>query len=155
MTDTNRTLSITRHFAAPRAIIWRCWVEADLLKQWYCPKPWYVSEVDHDIRPGGVANVTMNGPNGEVMPNYGQFLEVADGERLVFTDAYIGDWMPSPNAPFMTGYVILLDHPDGGTTMEWGARHWSDESVAQHRDMGFEAGWNAAADQLDALSTSL
>lgn len=152
---TSRTLSITRHFKATRAAVWRCWSEPDLLKQWYCPKPWFVSEVVMDLRPGGVANTTFNGPNGEVHPNQGQYLEVVPGERLVFTDAYVGDWVPGDSAPFMTGYVILSDHPEGGTQMEWGARHWTDESLEQHRAMGFEAGWNAAADQLDALAASL
>ena len=150
-----RTLSITRHFSAPRAAIWRCWSEGDLLKQWYCPKPWYVSKVLLDLRAGGVYNTTMNGPDGEVMQIYGQYLEVVDGERMTFTDAFIGDYMPGDKAPFMTGYVVLSDAPDGGTNMEWGARHWSDDSVEQHKTMGFEAGWNAAADQLDALAASL
>lgn len=151
----NRTLSITRHFKAPRAAIWRCWSEGALLKQWYVPKPWYVSQATLDLRPGGGCNTVFNGPGGEVHPNAGQYLEVVKGERLTFTDAYIGDWQPGPNAPFMTGYVILSDAPDGGTNMEWGSRHWSDETMEQHKAMGFEAGWNAAADQLDALSQSL
>jgi uncharacterized protein YndB with AHSA1/START domain len=150
-----RTLSITRTFKAPRANVWRCWSEPDLLKQWYCPKPWTVSEASMDLRPGGTFNTTMSGPNGEVHPNQGQYLEVVPGERLIFTDAFVGDWIPSDAAPFMTGYVILSDAPNGGTLMEWGARHWSDESMEQHKAMGFETGWNAAADQLEALSASL
>jgi uncharacterized protein YndB with AHSA1/START domain len=63
--------------------------------------------------------------------------------------------MPGSAAPFMVGYVKLSDLPDGKTHMEWGARHWSAEAAEQHKTMGFEAGWNAAADQLDALATSL
>ena len=155
MTNTSRTLSITRHFKAPRAAVWRCWSEGDLLKQWYCPKPWTVSEVTLDLRAGGVFNTTFNGPAGEVMPNFGQLLDVSVGERLTFTDAYIGDWQHGANAPFVTGYIILNDAPDGGTHMEWGARHWTDEAVEQHKAMGFEAGWNAAADQLDILAQSI
>ena len=152
---TNRTLSITRHLKASRANVWRCWVEGDLLKQWYCPKPWSVSVAQIDVRPGGASLVVMNGPNGEENRLPGQYLDVADGQRLVFTDAYIGDWIHGGNAPFMTGYVLLSDHPDGGTMMEWGARHWSDETLEQHKAMGFEAGWNAAADQLDQLAAGL
>jgi uncharacterized protein YndB with AHSA1/START domain len=155
MSDTPRTLSITRHFKAPRASVWRCWSEPELLKQWYCPKPWYVSVAEIDLRPGGSSYVVMNGPNGEENKLPGQYLEVVDGERLTFTDAFIGDWIPGPNTPFMTGYVILSDAEDGGTNMEWGARHWTNETVEQHKAMGFEAGWNAAADQLDVLAASL
>jgi uncharacterized protein YndB with AHSA1/START domain len=155
MTNTSRTLSITRHFNAPRAAVWRCWSEGDLLKQWYSPKPWTVSVADIDVRAGGKSQIVMNGPNGEVNPIHGQYLEVVDGVSQTFSDAFVGDWMPGAAAPFMVGYVILSDAPDGGTNMEWGARHWSDEAFEQHKAMGFEFGWNAAADQLDALVASL
>jgi uncharacterized protein YndB with AHSA1/START domain len=156
MTDTSRTLSITRHFKAPRAAVWRCWNEGDLLKQWYSPKPWRVSVAEIDVRPGGKSHIVMNGPEGDQVNTInGQYLEVVDGVSQTFTDAFVGDWMPGSSVPFMVGYVILSDAPDGGTNMEWGARHWSDEAAEQHKTMGFEFGWNAAADQLDALSQSL
>ena len=147
-----RTLKIVRTFSAPRAMIWRCWTDMSLLKQWFCPKPWYVSRADWDLRPGGATLTVMNGPNGEEMAHPGQILKVEDGTRLVFTDAFVGDWMPGSDAPFMVGEVVLSDTAHGGTLMHWSAHHWSDEAVEQHKSMGFEAGWNAAADQLDALS---
>lgn len=155
MTTTSRTLFITRHFKAPRAKVWRCWSEGDLLKQWYCPKPWSVSVAEIDVRAGGKSYIVMNGPNGEVNPLHGQYLEVVDGVSQTFTDAFVGDWMPGATVPFMTGYVILSDADDGGTNMEWGARHWSDEATEQHKTMGFEFGWNAAADQLEELAQTL
>jgi hypothetical protein len=34
------------------------------------------------------------------------------------------------------------------------ARHASAQTLAQHREMGWEVGWNAAADQLEALAQS-
>jgi uncharacterized protein YndB with AHSA1/START domain len=156
MTDTSRTLKITRTIAAPRAAVWRCWSEGDLLKQWYSPKPWTVSVADIDVRAGGKSHIVMNGPEGDqVNTIHGQYLEVVDGVSQTFTDAFVGDWMPGPAVPFMVGYVILSDTPDGNTHMEWGARHWSVEAFEQHKAMGFEFGWNAAADQLDALAASL
>lgn len=39
--------------------------------------------------------------------------------------------------------------------MDWGARHWSAEDRDQHLAMGFEQGWNAAADQRKQLAKSL
>lgn len=147
-------LSITRTIEAPRAAVWRCWTEPDLLKQWYCPKPWYVSHVEQDIRPGGASLVVMNGPNGEENRWPGQFLEVREGERLVFTDAFEGGWRPS-GKPFMVGFVELRDLPGGKTQIVWGARHWSEEDKQAHLAMGFEQGWNAAADQLNELAKSI
>ena len=147
-------LEIKRVIHAPRAVVWRCWVEGDLLKQWFCPKPWRVSRADLDVRAGGASFIVMNGPNGEEMPNPGQYVEVVEGKRLVFTDAFSGDWRPA-GKPFMVGYVELSDAPGGKTNMVWGARHWTEDDMKQHLSMGFEAGWNAATEQLDELARSL
>jgi uncharacterized protein YndB with AHSA1/START domain len=65
MTDAENDLVLTRVLDAPRDKVWRCWVEPELLKQWFCPKPWYVSEARIDLRPGGEFYTVMNGPNGE------------------------------------------------------------------------------------------
>ena len=32
-------LTLERTLAAPRAAVWRCWTDPELLKQWFCPKP--------------------------------------------------------------------------------------------------------------------
>lgn len=152
---SNTDLSIDRVLDAPRTVVWRCWVDPELLKQWHCPKPWYVSEVKQDIRPGGASFMVFNGPNGEEQRLPSQFLDVVDGERLLFTDAFIGDWRPGAGKPFMVGYVELEDAPGGKTRMVWGARHWSEQDREQHLAMGFEQGWNAAADQLNELASSL
>jgi uncharacterized protein YndB with AHSA1/START domain len=152
--QSDLTLSIARHLAAPRAIVWRCWTEGELLKQWYCPKPWQVTVADIDPRPGGRANVTMEGPAGERHENPGCYLEVTPLQGLVFTDAMTEGFVPKPN-PFIVGFVEFSDHPEGGTKMVWGARHWTDEARQQHEKMGFHAGWNAAADQLDALAKTM
>ena len=53
MTDAANDLVLTRVLDAPRDKVWRCWVEPELLKQWFCPKPWYVSEARIGLRPGG------------------------------------------------------------------------------------------------------
>ena len=48
-----RELVITRILGAPRDKIFRAWTEADLLKQWFAPKPFATSHVELDVRPGG------------------------------------------------------------------------------------------------------
>ena len=147
----DHTLVIERVLQAPRAAVWRCWTEAALLKQWFCPKPWIVSEADLDPRPGGRMNCVMEGPDGERVVLPGCWLEVIPEERLTFTDAFTEGFVPQAN-PFMTGFVRLTDHPGGGTAMSWGARHASEEDRNKHIEMGFEQGWSAAAAQLEELA---
>ncbi len=148
------TLEIIRTIQAPRHAVWRCWTETDLVKQWYCPKPWTVPEADFDLRVGGRMNTVMAGPNGERFDNNGIFLEIVDGERLTFTDAYSEDFVPRKSA-FMTGYVELSDTPDGGTRLVWGARHSSEADRDKHLEMGFKEGWKAASAQLGDLARSI
>lgn len=150
---TGTDLILDRLLAAPRLAVWRCWTEPDLLCQWFCPKPWFVSEARIDLHPGGEMFTVMNGPAGERFENLGVVLDMVPGERLVTTDAFVPGWRPSGRA-FMVAEVTLRDEGDG-TRYIATARHWTPEARAEHEAMGFHPGWNAAADQLEALARSL
>jgi len=139
-------LSITRHIAAPPAKVWE--VLAERQEEWWCPAPWR-AEVDHqDRRPGGACKLTMYGPDGEVAPQNGIYLAYDEGRRFVTTDAVVDDFQP--NGPFMIGIWEIA--PEGeGTRYTAIARHWTEETMKQHADMGFAEGWGACADQLTAI----
>ncbi|WP_396593068.1 SRPBCC family protein [Brevundimonas sp. R86498] len=147
-------LELRRHFDAPPEKIWQAWITPDLLKQWFCPKPWRVSEATIDPRPGGVFNTVMNGPDGEVMPGTGVFLEVVPGRKWITTDAFAPGWKPT-GLPFMVTEVTLTPTGDGGTDYVAIARHWNADTMKQHEEMGFHQGWGAAADQLAELLRTL
>ena len=152
--EGEHTLTLVRTLAAPRSVVWRCWTETDLLKQWFCPKPWTVPEADFDLRVGGRMNTVMAGPSGERFEGQGMWLAIEPMCRLVFTDAYTEGFVPTAQ-PFMTGVVQFADAHNGHTQMTWSARHATAEAKAKHLEMGWEAGWNAATDQLDALAQTL
>ncbi len=137
------TLSVTIHIEAPPETVWA--VLTTRQEEWWCPRPWRVEIVEQDWRPGGRASMTMHGPNGEVMPNEGVFLEVVPGRRYVVTDAFTAGWHPA--GPFMVGIWEIT--PEGtGTRYTGSARHWSAEAYEQHKTMGFEQGWGIVARQL-------
>lgn len=146
MSDGNE-LSVTRHIAAPPAVVWR--VMTERTAEWWCPKPWWTEIVGNDFRPGGFNRFIMHGPNGERSESGGVWLEIVPERRMVSTDAFGADW--TPQAPFMVGFWEI--EPDGdGTRYTARARHWSEEAFRQHKDMGFEAGWSAVADQLAEMA---
>lgn len=147
-------LVLHRIIDQPRAKLWRCWTEPELLKQWFCPKPWGVSRAELDLHPGGRCHVTMRSPEGEEYPNCGIYLEVVPYERLVMTDAYTDAWVPSEK-PFMTSIISFKDLGDGRTEYTAVARHWKAEDRESHLQMGFHEGWGKAADQLEELAASL
>ena len=146
----NFELSIERLIDAPVDAVWRAYTEH--LAEWWCPKPWTVEIVEHDWRAGGRSALIMRGPNGEEMPQEGVFLEVVPKERVVFTDAFRTGWIPQ--GPFMVGFMEFTPQGDK-THYRAGARHWSAETMEQHKTMGFEAGWSKVAEQLEDVARKL
>ncbi len=154
MSDENHELSLTRLIDAAPSKVYRCWTDPELLKKWFAPAPYTTPVAKLDVRPGGANMITMRSPEGQDIPNTGQYLEVVPNERLVFTDAYTGDWNLSGSKPFMT--VILTFEDEGGKTRYTArVRHWTAEDKARHETMGFETGWGLCADQLAALARTL
>jgi len=147
-------LILMREIDAPPEKIFRAWTDSELLKQWFCPKPWGVSHAELDVRAGGSSIIVMKGPNGEEVENRGVYLEVVPNKKIVFTDAFKSAWVPS-DKPFMTGIVLLEPLGDGRTKYTAMARHWTEEDKQTHEAMGFHEGWGAAADQLAALVATI
>jgi len=154
MTEPAHQLVLDRILDAPREKLWRCWTDPALLKQWFCPRPWYVSEARIDLRPGGEFFSVMNGPEGERHDNVGCFLHIEENRRLVTTDAFTADWRPV-GQPFMVAEVTFEDTDDGKTRYLARAMHWTEEAKKTHEAMGFHDGWNTAADQLEALARTI
>ena len=149
MSET-RELSLTRYIDAPPEKVWD--VMANRQEEWFCPAPWRAEVERQDRRAGGRCEMTFYGPDGEVMPQNGIYLAFDEGRRFVSTDAATlgedGDFVPA--GPMMIGFWEI--EPEGsGTRYTAGARHWTDEALKQHEEIGFEAGWGACADQLKAL----
>jgi uncharacterized protein YndB with AHSA1/START domain len=150
---SNRELILTRVIAAPPKKLFRAWTEPDLLKQWFCPRPWGVARATLDVRPGGICHVVMLSPEGQEFPNPGVYLDVVPDRRLVFTDAYSEAWAPSAK-PFMTG-VIEFEDLGGRTRYTARALHWTEADREAHEKMGFHEGWGKATDQLAELVATL
>lgn len=150
----DRELVLERIIEAPAETLYRCWTEPELMKQWFVPKPWTLAKVEQDVRPGGKSLVVMQDPEGNEYPNPGTYLEVVPGKKLVFTDAFTEGWVPTDKA-FMVAIVTFEDLGNGKTRYIARARHWTDEDVKQHVEMGFHEGWGQTADQLAELAKTL
>ena len=118
-------LVLERILDASPARVYRAWIEPELLKRWFVPKPWSLASVDQDLRPGGRANFVMRDPDGRDYPNEGVFLEIVPNRRIVTTDAFTEGWIPS-GKPFMVGIVTLEDAGEGRTRYVATARHWTE-----------------------------
>jgi uncharacterized protein YndB with AHSA1/START domain len=150
---TNNDLVLTRLIDAPREKLFKCWTQPELMKQWFAPLPWTLSDVEVDLRAGGSSKVVMRSPEGQEFPNLGVYLEVVENEKIVFTDAYTEAWVPSEK-PFFTG-IITFEDEGGKTRYTAVARHWTVEDRKAHEEMGFHEGWGQCADQLAELAKKI
>ena len=150
---TETDLSFSRVLPAPRSAVWACWTTPEHLVHWFVPAPHRVAKCDIDLRVGGHCNMSFD-VEGNMMDNNGVYLELIEGEKLVFTDTYTAGWKPNPE-PFMTAIITLEDTEDGQTLYTATARHRSVEAAQQHKDMGFFDGWGIVADQLGAYAAKL
>jgi len=49
----NNTIQVNREFAANLDLVWAAWTEADILDQWWAPKPYMTITKSLDLREGG------------------------------------------------------------------------------------------------------
>ena len=150
----SRDLVISRVLRAPRAALWRAWSEPELLKEWWCPKPWSTEVRAFELQPGGAFHIVMKGPDGSISDNPGSFLEIVPQSCLVFTSMLTAGWRPA--TPWL-GFTAIITMSDEGTASRYTAKvmHPDDATREQHEKLGFFDGWNAVITQLDDFAIAL
>jgi uncharacterized protein YndB with AHSA1/START domain/uncharacterized glyoxalase superfamily protein PhnB len=58
-------IKVERSFDAPIDLVWAAWTEADILDQWWAPKPYKAVTKSMDFKEGGRWHYYMSGPEGE------------------------------------------------------------------------------------------
>ena len=125
-------LRISRSFAAPRDRVFRAFTAPAQLARWWGPKGFTVPACTLDVRVGGAWRLTMYAePGRRVIHWKGEFQEVVEPERLVFT---VSD---RPDEVYELVTVVLADLGDGRTEMHFEQRgHMSAEQYQRA-----ENGW--------------
>jgi uncharacterized protein YndB with AHSA1/START domain len=135
-------LTITRVFDARREQVWKEWTEPERFADWYggsdAEVP--VSTVSMDVREGGAWRATMfAGPGRREIQWQGEYREVVEPERLVFT---VSD-QPGEDA-YELVIVVLTDLGDGRTEMLLEQR--GRMSAEQYKRAG--EGWSGFFDRM-------
>jgi uncharacterized protein YndB with AHSA1/START domain len=144
--DANvREVTITRSFAAPRALVWRAWTDPAHLAAWWGPNGFTNPVCEVDPRPGGAIRIVMRAPDGQEYAMRGEFREVVAPERLVFTNCAVG----ADGATIIDGLTIVtFAERDGGTEMMLHTRAVALVDDAIRMIGGMEAGWTQSIDRL-------
>jgi uncharacterized protein YndB with AHSA1/START domain len=137
-------IRVTRVFDAPRDRVWREWTEPERFADWFGGSTAEIplSSVSMDVRPGGAWRLTMYADEGRHEMHWkGEFLEVVEPERLVFT---ITDRPGDDLFELVT--VVLTDLEDGRTEMLF---EQSGGNLTPDEYRRAEQGWGTFFDVVD------
>jgi uncharacterized protein YndB with AHSA1/START domain len=155
MTATARTapfgeasVTLTRVFDAPRALVWKAWTDPEMMAQWFGPRGFTNPVCELDVRVGGRLYIVMRGPDGNDYPMKGVFREISVPERLVFTNIAID----KEGNHLLEGETTVTFLKKGGQTALTLETHAAGlVPIAPRMLGGMEAGWTQSIDKLEEL----
>ena len=80
----DREITITRVMDAPRDLVFEVWTKQEHLPKWWGPEGFTSTFHKFELRPGGIWEFIMHGPDGVDFPNTHIFVEIVQPERIVF-----------------------------------------------------------------------
>ena len=143
-----RTVTLTRLYAAPRALVWQAWTDAAHLARWFGPRGFTSSVPELDLRVGGALRSVMHGPDGNDYPMKGIFSEVKPPERLVFSNIAIDK---DGNHLLEGETTVILEEQGGKTKLTLHTYAKGLVPFAPQMLAGMEAGWSQSLDKLETL----
>lgn len=151
---------IERVFDAPREEVWKAWIQAERLREWWGPRGFTVSYCKVRLRQGGGMHYCLRSPDGRDM--WGKFVyhEIVKPEKLVFIDSFSDEKQGitrhplNPDWPRETLTTVTFEEQDGRTkvTVTW-TPHAATEVERRTFDEGrgsMQQGWTGTLDRLSA-----
>lgn len=137
-------LHISRTLKAPRALAFKAWTDPKMVREWWGPKYFTNPVCEVDARPGGKIAITMRGPDGTDYPMAGEFKEIVEPERLLFTT-----WVDRDGVRVLETLCTVIFEEKGGQTL---VTLWVNvvKATAEAAPMlaGMEQGWSGSLDKL-------
>jgi len=152
VTQGDREVLMTRVFDAPRSLVFDALTKPELLKRWFGPHGWTLTECEVDLRVGGAWRFLSHGPEGRAMGMRGVYREIVPSERLQYTESF------DDFAQFGDAIVTsTLEERDGKTTLTnlilSPSRDVRDAVIRSGMERGAAETYDRLADVLRSLST--
>ena len=128
-------ITIVHLFDAPRELVFRNWIDPADVSTWFAPDDCTVTFCEIDARPGGKWRVDYRCHFGGAYIEYGEFQEVVEPEKLMFSLTQEDD---EGNVGPLTHVTVRFAEADGKTEMTFSQTGFE---TAGKRDSHVE-GWN-------------
>lgn len=144
--ETNKTfkLETSKELSVPAHQLYKAWTEPEQLKQWWKPIGNHLNEVTNDIKKGGKVAYKFA---EDTLRISGEYLEVKEGESLVYT----WNW-EFPNDAVKNGNFKLnvrFENKSNGSQLHVTQENFEDEETLQPHKEGWDKALNDLKNYLD------
>jgi uncharacterized protein YndB with AHSA1/START domain len=129
----DRTMTISRVIAAPVAVVWGAWWNAESLPHWWGPGGFSCRTSRIDLREGGEWVFDMIGPDGTVWPNHHRYGRIIPEVRIEYA-LHAGE-----NGPKHADATALFEAVPEGTRITLQMVFNTTEEWTQAKGFGAEA----------------
>ncbi|SEW41529.1 Uncharacterized conserved protein YndB, AHSA1/START domain [Chryseobacterium wanjuense] len=147
----SNTVYVMKIYHADVSKVWNYFTKAELLDQWWAPKPWKCETKKQDFKEGGVWLYSMVGPEGERHYAQVKYREIMEHRSFDGTDTFCdenGNVNPDfPEAKWLFGFTGVEE----GTKVTVNIHFSSTEAMKQLLEMGFEEGFKMGLNQLEEI----
>ena len=148
-----KTVSIVKEFAAGLDLVWDAYTRAELLDQWWAPKPLKSRTKVLDFRVGGRRFYAMVSPDGDERWAIQKYTSITPKTNFKFFNAF-ADKDENPELPG-SDWDLNFSEQDGTTKVSVSIYNESLERLERMIEMGFKEGTMMQLKNLEALLKSL
>jgi uncharacterized protein YndB with AHSA1/START domain len=148
-----KTVSITKEFDATRDLVWDAYTKAELLDQWWAPKPFASRTKVMEFREGGRRFYAMVSPEGAERWAVQKYTSITPKTNFKFFNAF-ADKDENLELPG-SDWDLNFSEQDGKTKVSISIYNESLERMERVIAMGFQQGAEAQLQNLEELLEKL
>lgn len=150
------TVRVQRQFNAPSQLVWKAWTTAELLDQWWAPRPYQTKSKEMDFRSGGFWLYAMTGPEGDTHWCRADYSNVTPETAYVAVDAFCDESGDNINRDFgRSTWNVSFDSNGDQTMVNIVITYDSAEQMLKFIELGFKEGFTIALTNLDEYFEAL
>lgn len=149
--EDGKSIHITRQYAGALSVVWDAWTNAQVLDQWWAPKPWKSETKSFDFKEGGRWHYCMKGPEGEETWGLFFYEEIEPlafyrgNDKFADEDGHIQNDFPGMH------WQVEFQENELGTLVDIHIQGESADDIQKHIEMGFREGFEMGLNNLDEL----
>lgn len=147
----SKTIHIKREFDANLELVWQSWTTAELLDQWWAPKPYHIETKLLELRVDGMWLYAMVSPQDEKMWCKADYKNIETYKLLSWLDAFCDENGNANSQKPRSLWTNIFTEVNGITTVNSTLKHDKLEDIEMLIEMGFKEGLTMALGNLDEL----